>query len=143
MFRYAVRWQDLKRVDISSYAHELLGVPFKHQGRNPAVGIDCAGLVSIALTRAGVPHSDVKGYGRNPDGVTLKKHLAAQTNMREIGFPEAGCIILFRIKHDPQHVAVWDGELLIHAYSTAGCVTTNPLDTWWLDRIVACYEVLA
>lgn len=132
----------MKPVNISSHARDLLGVPFKHQGRNPAVGIDCAGLVSIALTRAGVPHTDVKGYARNPDGVTLKKHLAEQPNMREIGFPVAGCVILFRIKHDPQHVGIWDGKELIHAYSTAGCVTTNPLDDWWLDRIVACYEVL-
>ncbi|GAB3099664.1 C40 family peptidase [Aestuariicella hydrocarbonica] len=132
----------MKPIKLSDHARELMGVPFLHQGRNPAVGIDCAGMVSIAMQRFGVEHTDVKGYNRNPDGKTLKNHLDSQVNLRQIPFPVAECIILFRIKRDPQHVAIYDGNEIIHAYSTAKKVTSNPLDEWWMSRIVACYEVI-
>lgn len=119
-----------------------MGVPFVHQGRNPDVGVDCAGLVSVTMTRMGIPHTDVKGYGRQPDGETLKKHLEAQLRLKRIPLPKPECIILFRIKKDPQHVGIFDGKELIHSYYTAGKVTSNPLDQWWMERIVACYEVI-
>lgn len=123
-------------------ARELMGVPFLHQGRDPAVGVDCVGLAGYAMDRNGVSYVDLKGYGRSPHAGRLMATIDNQPHLRRTGAPVAGGIVLFRIKRDPQHVAVFDGEELIHAYLTAGKVTSNPLDDWWRSRIVACYEVV-
>lgn len=40
---------------VASAARGLVGVRFRPQGRDPAIGLDCVGVAAAALTRAGVP----------------------------------------------------------------------------------------
>lgn len=133
----------MKRVDISAAAKKMLDVPFVHQGRDRSRGVDCVGLIVCALEELGIPYVDLKGYGRTPHAGKLMATIDSQPNMRKVPVPVSGGVLLFRIKRDPQHVAVFDGENLIHSYSTIGRVVVQPFDEFWASRIVACYEVLA
>lgn len=47
-------------------ARRYLGVPFRHRGRNPAVGLDCVGLPLRCYADHGIHIPDVKKYGREP-----------------------------------------------------------------------------
>lgn len=54
-------------------ARRYLGVPFKHRGRNPAVGLDCAGFPRQVYLDHGIVLPDVKKYPResNSDQIVL------------------------------------------------------------------------
>lgn len=54
------------RLDLAARAY--LGVPFAHQGRSPAVGLDCIGLIVQAGLDGGhaFPAFDSTDYGRDP-----------------------------------------------------------------------------
>lgn len=54
-------------------ARRYLGVPFRHRGRNPAVGLDCAGFPRQVYLDRGVELKDVAKYPResNSDRIVL------------------------------------------------------------------------
>ena len=47
-------------------ARACIGTPFHHQGRRPGAGLDCIGLIVIALRAAGFPcrTAPITGAGR-------------------------------------------------------------------------------
>ena len=49
-------------------ARACIGTPFHHQGRAIGIGLDCIGLIVVALTAAGFSVRDRSDYGRRPDG---------------------------------------------------------------------------
>lgn len=123
-------------------ARALIGTPWKHQGRNPAVGIDCIGMVTISLA---IKEGTVD-YRRDPSHGKLEAALEAQ-----FGPPIP--------KEDMRHgdvVAIAYGKCVRHvglvAQGAAGLnlihtdqvvvneVTEHPLDAKWLDRIKKVYR---
>ena len=52
-------------------ARACAGTPFHDQGRAPGVGLDCIGLIVIAMRAAGFAVHDRTDYGRRPDGKSL------------------------------------------------------------------------
>lgn len=89
-------------------ARSLIGVPFRHQGRNEH-GLDCIGLVVLACERAGCAAPDIPGitraptYGRhiNPRAEELlEQHLAGRLDA-----PRPGCLVVFRYPREraPRH----------------------------------------
>lgn len=44
-------------------AGQLVGTPFKLHGRDPAIGVDCVGLVHLCLVAVGCEPREVRGYG--------------------------------------------------------------------------------
>jgi hypothetical protein len=96
----------------------------------------------------GLSEFDVSRYARRPDGRSLKAICDEQ--MRRIAFADvsSGDVILFRIEHDPQHLAlVGDyhagGLSLIHAYAPRPIhkVVEFRLDAWWSHRVVQAYAL--
>jgi cell wall-associated NlpC family hydrolase len=63
----------IERSTIVATARSLIGTPFRHQGRDER-GLDCAGLLIVVAWRCGIwpAGRDVNGYGRIPDGRTLR-----------------------------------------------------------------------
>ncbi len=121
-------------------ARGCLGTPFHHQGRLPRVGLDCIGLVVVALRAAGFVVRDRLDYAPRPDGVSLvralEEHGAAR--VEEI---EAGDVLLFRYDHQPQHVALaTSGSRLIHAFAPAGRVVETEIGPYWRRRLVGVYR---
>lgn len=119
----------------------LQGVPFAHQGRTSA-GLDCAGIVLAALAEQGVHVEAPANYTTGAAGAILLDVLAWSPLLAELPAdeePQAGDLLAFRIRRDPQHLAIalGDGRML-HAIKPGGVceVTISPL---WQMRLVARY----
>ena len=129
--------------DILTAARQCLGTPFRHQGRQVGVGLDCAG-VAIHVARAiGVAHLDVSGYGRTPAHGQLEQALEDQPCLERVPSPydrQPGDLLLMRFARDPQHLAICAGETMIHGWESVGRCVEHPLDATWRRRIVAVAE---
>jgi cell wall-associated NlpC family hydrolase len=117
-----------------------LGTPFHHQGRQKGVGLDCIGLIVVALGAIGVAVQDRTDYGPRPDGVSLVRGLLAH-GARPVETAALGDILLFRFDRQPQHVALANGAGgMIHAYAPAGRVVETNLGQAWMRRLVGIYR---
>jgi len=132
---------------IESSARELLGVRWKHQGRDPAVGVDCVGLGVYAAERNGYQVQDRSDYGQDPDG-TLEQELT-----RVFGAPvsrngndclPSDIVMMEFAKGQPRHVGIVGshphGRTLIHACNHNGRVVESIMDDRWFKRIVGVWR---
>jgi cell wall-associated NlpC family hydrolase len=122
-------------------ARTYLGVPFRHQGRN-RYGLDCAGLVIAAYADAGVVLHDLPAYGREPwkDGLRA----AVETSFKPAPDDDmiAGDVLLFRVRREPQHVAMVTGaNSMIHCYATVGKVVEHSIGDRWRGQLVGHYRL--
>lgn len=133
-------------------ARAQLGVRFAHQGRNPASGLDCLGLLMAAAKQAGVTLNghcpsvlDERHYGSRPDVEHLQAML--ERYLQPVDFPDIGDVLLLRVAGRAQHLALAsdypvEGELgMIHAYATARCVVEHRLDAQWRSQIAQVYRL--
>lgn len=121
-------------------ARACLGTPFHHQGRQPGVGLDCIGLVIVALDAIGRKVADRTDYGRRPDGQSLVNALL-QHGACAVDEIRAGDVLLFRYDHQPQHVALAiDSAHMIHAFAPARAVVETAVGDYWLRRLVGVYR---
>lgn len=128
----------MTREDIQREARQLIGAEWVHQGRDPATGIDCIGVVSWVAERLGVPFDDRTDYDREPDGMLLVDEF--RERMIEIKKEEAreGDILILRTAGTrlPHHVAILakgDMEfMLIHSIQMAASRKTveEPYRRW-------------
>lgn len=131
--------------DIITTARFALGVPFVHQGRSLR-GLDCAGLLCFVAENLSVKYTDVSGYGRQPsDGLleaTFDAHVERGVLIRvALAEMQAGDFLMMRFRREPQHLGIFTGENLIHAYLQAGKVCEHRLDAKWQARIVRVYRL--
>ena len=125
-------------------AREYLDTPFRHQGRLVGVGVDCAGVVVHAVRSCGVDVKDVVGYGPTPNKGLLEQSLEGHLALIKVNKTEmtAGDILLMRFVREPQHLAVFTGDGIVHAYEAAGKCCEHGLDEAWRSRIVQVYRVM-
>lgn len=107
-------------------ARKLLGVKWRHRGRN-ARAVDCIGLLVVAARGAGFDIEDEGDYGREPWDDRLRRGCR-----RRFGEPvptaEAGDVVVIRWgKAEPSHLAIvgdrpGGGLTLIHAHNLNGVV---------------------
>jgi cell wall-associated NlpC family hydrolase len=141
-----------ERTRMVACARAYVGVRFAHQGRNPASGLDCLGLLIAAARQAGVTLQghcpsvlDDRHYGSRPDVHYLQVMLG--TYLQPVDFPEIGDVLLLRVVGRAQHLALVsdypaEGELgMIHAYATARCVVEHRLDAQWRSQIAQVYRL--
>ncbi len=121
-------------------ARNCLGTPFHHQGRQAGVGLDCIGLVIIALRAAGVTVTDRTDYGRRPDGNSLSDALLAH-GASVADDINAGDVLLFRYDGHPQHVALATNvNNMIHSFAPAEKVVETSIGDYWRRRLVGIYR---
>jgi len=123
-------------------ARECLGTPFMHQGRIAGVALDCVGVAIHVAKKLGVQYKDVNGYSMLPANGLLESSLSSQSCIREVGLNEvkSGDILVMRFSNDPQHVAIFAGETIIHSYSNVGKVCEHGLNDVWKKRIVKAFR---
>ena len=127
-------------------ARTYLGVPWKHQGRNKK-GVDCVGFIILALKKVKVKVNVIKGYARRPDGKRLKEIMDNQPNLTVTQPPyKPGDIVLFRIRKDPQHIALLTGTEnqlnMIHSFNGGEKkVVEHIFADYWKEKIVAVYRL--
>ena len=121
-------------------ARACLGTPFHHQGRMPGVGLDCIGLVIVALRAVNIPIRDQTNYGRRPDGKSLVTALDAHGATRTDSI-QTGDVLLFRYDRQPQHVALATGpDSMIHSFAPAGEVVETLIGDYWKRRLTGVYR---
>lgn len=122
-------------------ARAYLGVPFRHQGRNK-LGLDCAGLVVVALADIGIVVDDEVGYSLNPHKGRLEACIARNTFLKEISVDQitTGDVLLIAFKQAPQHVAIKTDNGIIHATSQLGKVVEHGFSPLF-GKIVGAYRV--
>lgn len=121
---------------IIELARSTLGTPFRHQGRQPGVGLDCVGLVLWVGHRLGLTQFDLAAYSRFPRERQLLVH-ASEAGFVEAARPFKGCVLCLRLLELPQHLGIMTERGMIHACQSAGRVVEHRLDCSWRDRIVA------
>ncbi|HSX49945.1 MAG TPA: NlpC/P60 family protein [Cellvibrio sp.] len=129
--------------DVVAAARACIGTPFRHQGRVPGLGLDCAGLGIVAAKAVGIEIKDFSGYPRLPFDGMLKKMFDEQINLKRVEKNDAspGDVLLMRIEQAPQHVAILSyGGYMIHAYQGVGKVVEQRIDKLWSNKIVAVYR---
>jgi len=126
--------------EIIGAARECLGTPFKHQGRIVGLALDCAGVIVHTCERLGITVEQPAAYGRLPHDAMLEFWADKQSFLCPVAIPKAGDILLMRFTGDPQHVAVFTGENIIHAYEEIGRTVEHRLDARWKKRIVKAYR---
>ena len=127
---------------LESYLKTLIGVPYRHQGRNDH--LDCAGVIIHVCQQLDLPYEDFKGYERSGVGEiedAIKRHGIACD--KEIG---PGIIYVFSrgkskiANHVGVGVTLYDGrEGMVHATDSIGCVTMTAMKRWH-KRHISSYK---
>lgn len=121
-------------------AKAALGTAFHHQGRSAGVGLDCIGLVVVALKATGIEVRDRSDYARRPDGKSLVAALEEHGAVRQEDM-QAGDVLVFQYDHQPQHVAIVSREgMMIHSFAPAGKVVETSIGGYWRRRLIAIYR---
>ena len=130
----------MTRAEFIAAARDYMGTPFHHQGRLPGVGLDCIGLIVVALEATGMRVTDRQDYGRRPDGHSLAVALAAH-GARPVADYRPGDVLLFAFDRRPQHVALMSAPgKIIHAYAPAGKVVETFLTAPWKRRLAGAWR---
>ena len=127
---------------IIAAARGLLEMPFRHQGRASSGKTDCAGVICHVAESHGLPYSDQTDYPRLPGSGRLESALDDQPCLIRVPVStrQAGDVLLMKFAGDPQHLAIFTGSTIVHAYETVGKVAEHRLDEAWERRIVRCYR---
>ncbi|MCJ1961099.1 hypothetical protein [Novosphingobium mangrovi (ex Hu et al. 2023)] len=116
-------------------ARALVGTPFRLCGRDPATGLDCAGLVGIALARLGRPLALPVRYTlrsvQPPDAGSI---LATAGLHAALGTPAPGDIAMVRTGACQYHFVIHsapESNMVIHAHAGLRRIVEGPLPASW------------
>jgi len=147
---YKATWQQ-----VCQQAQSFDGIPYLHQGRDPSVGIDCAGLVVCTCKKFGLPHTDRTDYAPIPDGVSIEKMLDEHAIRMDDLKPEPGRVLVFwmsRASMRWQHFGIaLPNQRFVHALQVRESRNTPPdrvrsrvkivgLRGEWVERLCATYR---
>jgi cell wall-associated NlpC family hydrolase len=128
------------RQQIVDESRTWLGTPFVHQGRLKGVGVDCVGLVVCIAKDLGIYDYDFTGYRVIPNSRVMGKEL--QDHLTEIPISEIkmGSILWFRVRKEPQHLAIRTDTGIIHAYSPNQTVLEVDFTNPWPSLLYKAFD---
>jgi len=118
---------------IARAAGGLVGTPFRLQGRDPAHGLDCIGLVLASLAGAGIRIDLPADYRPHRRSVAIPYEVLQSAGLSTVtGARRAGDILLVRTAPAQMHcaIAVEHGRI-VHAHAGLGRVVRSPLPDGW------------
>lgn len=121
--------------DFIAQARALVGVPWRHQGRS-VYGVDCIGLITLALNGAGLDLAEFLGvtdrrdYGRGAQPEMLR---LVGEHCKPLYQPIDGCLIVVKFLRDPypRHFGLYAQANIIHADALAGRVVEHGYRGVW------------
>ena len=126
--------------DIVRTARRLLGVPYRHHGRDMR-GVDCLGVLIWTARELGLDAPEYD-YTRNPSASRMRRLL--DEHMQRIPLAEAlrGDVLHAAYRAMPQHLLILtETDRVLHADSHAGRVVEHVLGGPWPGRVRAAYRV--
>ena len=111
-------------------AREMIGVPFRLQGRDGEQGLDCVGLAARALD-VGTERVRRDYALRGTRLQALEAELAALGLARVAGAAEAGDVMIFSPGAAQLHLAIFTGDGFVHADAGLGRVVERPGEAPW------------
>ncbi len=114
-------------------ASELVGAPFRLRGRDPQTGLDCIGVVTTALARAGRAPPTLPHYAmRNVCCAHFLELLPHVGLVPSRAGPAPGDVLLLRPSAAQYHLAIiGPSGLLVHAHAGLGRVVESPAPLPW------------
>jgi lipoprotein Spr len=120
---------------IAGAALALVGTPFRLRGREQSTGVDCVGLVLLALRAAGVTVREPPPYQMRGTGQERAETVLRASGLRAVARAAVGDILLVRSGPLQLHLMICapgDGQqCLVHAHAGLGRVVLMPGDTPW------------
>lgn len=136
---------DIDRHALLATLRSLLGVPFRHQGRDRS-GLDCLGVVLFVAQAHGIPLEDQRGYPASTDGSWLRRECARQLVEIPVAEAQPGDVVQWAErssregKAPPCNLAfvAWHGGqvTLIHALVAMGGVYEHGYRAPWSTTMV-------
>jgi cell wall-associated NlpC family hydrolase len=118
---------------LAAAAERLVGTPFRLQGRDPAHGLDCVGLVAASLAAIGQPSCAPAGYRLRQPAIARYLAAAAGCGLAAAAGPvEPGDVLLVRPGPAQHHlvIAATTGGF-VHAHAGLGRVVLTPAPLAW------------
>lgn len=118
-------------------ARACVGVRFRPQGRDPSTGLDCLGLVLVALGADAHAIAAPGDYSLSADGLAdrAEAELAA-AGFRRVAEAATGDCILFEPAPGQAHFAIASDVGIVQAHLGVGRVVECPPDPAWAVRSV-------
>lgn len=131
------------RHDVIQQARSVLGTRFRHQGRTPAQGFDCIGLVVWTLTQLGLLQVDRTDYSRRPRPEEMTAALQGHLIAVPLDQVQPGDVLRFKsgLDGEPVHVGFATDRGVLHATATQRAVVEHRLDTLWTAQLVEAYRI--
>lgn len=125
----------MQRADrIVAAARALIGVPFRLHGRSAETGLDCIGLVAVALERAG--HGTIgrhvpAAYSIRGGHASVFTNALRQAGLRPVRKDRAGDLVLVQAGVAQFHLMIVSGSGHVHAHAGLGRVVEMPGASPW------------
>lgn len=127
---------------------QLIGIPFVSKGRDPAIGLDCWGLVRVFYER--VLHITLPSYADQYEAASDSVSVATAVSKNLMGGwlpvlePQFGDGVLLRIDDCESHVGVYlgDGKML-HTQAGHNSVIDRVDGLRWKNRVIGFYRHLS
>jgi len=126
---------------------DLIGVPFLDLGRDPAVGLDCWGVVMEVQRRMGriVPDYAVTSCYASEEAFECMKSAAASGLWQPLSTPMPGDVVAFETNREQpgviDHFGVYlGGGKFIHTIKGHNCETSKLHDMQWKPKVRGFYR---
>lgn len=134
--------------EVCETARSLIGVPYRHRGRQPQHSLDCVGVLAVTLRSHDLCSHDLPDYAAWRTDDTLIRELdaclirAGDDDLEEVLH---GFVVGFAIGRHHMHVGVAvphaTGTGMVHACLRRGKVIEHVLDEKWARRLVASWAM--
>ncbi len=127
--------------DLVLSARTLVGAEWHHEGRSTSQ-VDCIGVPIVVAKLLNIPHIDIRGYPKQPDG-QLVRMLRDQLVEIPVGTEEPGDLVVMwwdRSTKEPFHVAMISDVGIIHCHMAVGKVVETPMKKTWRKRITNAFS---
>ena len=118
---------------LAGAALELVGTRFRLHGRDPAIGLDCVGLLDAALRRIGRPARMPNGYALRHRRAPAFAEIAAAAGFATVS-PEIriGDVVIYGTAPAQCHLAIaTDTDHIVHAHAGLRRVVRGIVPETW------------
>jgi cell wall-associated NlpC family hydrolase len=123
-------------------ATRCIGARFRLQGRDPATGLDCVGLVAWCAQACGLPVSDSREYVLGSSAALLVPHLRASGfSERHSLSPQPGDVLIFNLQNSLTHVGICTTSGVVHADIRFRRVVAHRLDDFWQAHLAQIFFI--